>query len=152
MSEWRPPTSLLDSGALSPLSSSGERLLWQVKTLSLCPKILVFPLNSESPNTDKDTMTRERRFGNSRRWGKKGIQTTLLRILDFLFTTNDQCKNRLDLSAFAGFKAPSPLPPAAHPAVAWRGWRPLFSLMWFLTAEILKHWKTGFIMEMLTDY
>ena len=53
--------------------------------------------------------------------GNERKSTTLLRILDFLFTANDQCKNRLDLSAFAGFKAPSPLPPAAHPAVAWRG-------------------------------
>lgn len=85
--------------------------------------------------------------------GQEKNSTTLLRILDFIFTANAQCKNRwLDLSAFVGFQAPSPPPRAAHPAVAWRCWRPLFSLMWLLTAEILKHWKTGFIMEMLTDY
>ena len=38
--------------------------------------------------------------------GEERNSTTLLRILDFLFTANDQCKNQLDLSAFAGFKAP----------------------------------------------
>lgn len=37
--------------------------------------------------------------------GEERNSTTLLRILDFLFTANDQCKNQLDLSAFAGFKA-----------------------------------------------
>lgn len=50
--------------------------------------------------------------------------------LDFIFTVHVQGKHcRLDFSAFAGFKAPAPQQAAAHPAVAWRGCRPLFSLM-----------------------
>lgn len=36
--------------------------------------------------------------------GEERNPTTLLRILDFLFTANDQCKNQLDLSAFVGSK------------------------------------------------
>lgn len=56
--------------------------------------------------------------------------TTLPQILDFIFTVTVQCKHCwLDFSAFAGFKAPAPPRAAAHPAVAWRGCRPLFSLM-----------------------
>lgn len=156
-----PPASLLYSGAHSSLppkfSEVGGDYFAKLKLWVFALKTqTVFLLNRESRSwywagcQDKGKII----WGG----GRREEFNTLLQILDFIFTANVQYKNHwLDFSVFVEFKAawPPPAPPpaaAAHPAVVGRGWRPLFSLMWFLTAEILKHWKTGFIMEMLTDY
>lgn len=112
MDEKMPPASLLYSGTVFlHFQERGGRLLCQVETLNLCPKIPVFLLNRQRKSWN--WLTRKPRQGKGDlAWRERRRNS---QVLDFIFTVNIQCKNCcLDFRAFVGFKAPSLPLPAAH--------------------------------------